>query len=50
MNFTTRLLLLAALAPLLLLTSCSSGEYQLKSNQGQDYAPYETWNTLPKNS
>jgi hypothetical protein len=50
MNSKTRLLLCAAALPLFFLTSCTSGEYKLESTQGQDHPPYETWNTLPKNS
>lgn len=49
MNSRNLLLCLAAL-PLLLLSSCASGEYKLESTQDQEKPPYESWNYLPKNS
>ena len=46
----TRILLLClALLPLLL-TSCASGEYQLKPSEREELPPYRTWNYLPDNS
>lgn len=42
--------LLALLLVSFSISACSSGEYKLESTQGKEYTPYETWNTLPKNS
>ncbi len=46
---TWKLLLLSAAAALAL-ASCSSGEYQVTSGQGEDHEPYRDWHWLPKNS
>ncbi len=42
--------LLTLLLVSLTLSACSSGEYKIQSEQGKEHTPYETWNTLPKNS
>jgi hypothetical protein len=47
---TRNLLLCIALLPLFFLSSCTSGEYQLRPTPEDQKTDYGSWNYLPRNS